>query len=50
MLTIEASFNIVTNVYLVNYLVCILLQGSCEYYDFVVFRHRFDKLDATWSD
>lgn len=50
MLSIESGFYIVANIYLVDYLVCILLQRGCEYDDLVVLRHRFDKLNTTWSN
>ncbi len=50
MLSVKSGFYIVSNIDLVDYLVCILLQGGCEYDDLVVLRHRFDKLNTTWSN
>ena len=50
MLAIKSSFNIVTYIYLIDYLVCILLQGSSKNDDFVILSHRLNKLYAPWSN
>lgn len=48
MLAVQPVSYLLSNVNLVDYLVCVFLHRSCEDYDFVVFGHRFDELDAAW--
>lgn len=50
MLTVQAVLNVLTDVDLVNNLIRIFLQRCSENYDFIVLGHRFDELDAAWSD
>ena len=49
MLTIEAVLDIVTDINLVDNLVGVLLQGSCEDDDFIVPGHSLNELNATRS-
>ena len=48
-LTIEAVLDIVTDINLVDNLVGVLLQGSCEDDDFIVSGHGLNELNATRS-
>lgn len=50
MLAVQTVLNVLADVDLVNNLVRILLQRCSENDDFIVLRHRFDELDAAWSD
>ena len=50
MLTVESVFDVVANVDLVDDLVSVLLQGSCEDHDFIVAGHCLDELHAARSD
>lgn len=50
MLPVESVFYVVLDIDLVDDLVCVLLQRSCEDYDFVVFCHLLYEWHASWSD
>ena len=48
-LTVEAVLDIVTDINLVDNLVGVLLQGSCENDDFIESGHSLNELNATRS-
>lgn len=49
MLSIESVLDIVVYIDLVNYLVRVFLQSSCENYYFIILGHQFNEMDATWT-
>lgn len=50
MLSVESVLDVIPNIDLVNDLICILLEGSCENHNLIVPRHCFNKLDTARSD
>ena len=48
MLSIKSIPNVFTYVYLVNHLVCILLQSSGENNNLIVLCHGFNEFNTTW--
>ena len=48
MLAVKPVLDVLSNINLVNDLICILLESCCEYDNLVVLCHSFDELDATW--
>lgn len=49
MLPVKSILDVFVDVYLINDLICIVLEGSCENDDLVKFGHQFDEIDTTWS-
>ena len=47
-LAVKSVLDVLSDINLVNDLVCILLESCCEDDDFVVFRHCLNECDATW--
>ena len=50
MLSVESVLDVIADIDLVNDLICILLQSSCENHYLIVLRHSFNKLDTARSD
>ena len=50
MLSVEAVFDVVTHIDLVDHLVCVLLEGRREDHDLVVLGHVCDELHAARAD
>ena len=49
-LPIKTILDILTHINLIDDLICVFLQRRCKNHNFVIFGHRFDKLDATRSN
>ena len=49
MLTIQTMFDVLVHVDLVDYLVCVVLEGSREDHDLVELGHELDEVDTTWT-
>ena len=49
MLAVKAVFDVLIDIDLVNDLICIVLQGSCEYDYLIELSHELDKVHTTWS-
>lgn len=49
-LSVEAILDILAHINLIDDLICIFLQSRCKNHNFVIFGHRFDKLDAARSN
>jgi hypothetical protein len=48
-LPVQAVLDVLVHVYLVDDLVCIVLEGSCEDHDLVKFGHELYEIDTAWS-
>lgn len=46
---IKSKLDIIVDIDLVDNLICIILQSSCEDNDFIVLGHQFYELDASRS-
>ena len=50
MLSVKAVLDVFVHVNLVYDLVCIVLEGCCEYHDLVKLGHQLNEVHTAWSN